>query len=67
LDKFEYTIVPWGPHDDGSQVIQHLNEIGAEGWEVVGMSPRSVSVPRAGMGANAVPEIMVLLKRRTPS
>lgn len=43
------------------------NVLGASGWEAVGLAPRSVAVPMAGMGAHAVPEMVVLLKRRLTS
>ena len=64
VDRFEYLIVPWPPSDDGTGTLQQLDGLGADGWEAVGLAPRAVSVPMAGMGASAVPEIVVLLKRR---
>ena len=61
--SFEYTMVVWAPSDDGQLTLSTLNMLGADGWEVVGMAPRAASVPMAGMGADSVPEIAILLKR----
>ncbi len=60
---FEYTTVTWPRGSAASAVVDTLNTLGADGWEAVGMVPRGASVPMPGMGANAVPEIVVLLKR----
>jgi hypothetical protein len=60
---FEYTTVTWEPKHDAAALTDVLNALGAEGWEAVGMVPRGADVPMAGMGAKAVPQIVVLLKR----
>jgi hypothetical protein len=64
MDVFEYLIVPWPPSDDGHATLAQLNLLGADGWEAVGFAPRAASVPMPGMGADSVPEMIVLLKRR---
>jgi hypothetical protein len=64
VDRFEYQMLPWLPQDDGTGTVAVLNALGAEGWDAVGLAPRAVSVPMPGMGADAVPEMIVLLKRR---
>lgn len=64
MDLFEYRTVAWSKRDDGSALTTALNQLGRDGWEAVGMVSRSVTVPMPGMGAEAVPEIIVLLKRR---
>lgn len=61
---FEYTVVPWSISDDGTATVGILNRLGAEGWEAVGLAPRSWDEPMAGMGAMVVSEVVVLLKRR---
>lgn len=61
--RYEYRWAVWKPNDSGANVLAQLNAWGAEGWEAVGLSNRAVAVPAAGMGASAVPEIAVLLKR----
>jgi hypothetical protein len=66
MDGFEYQILPWRRNDDGTAALAQLNALGAEGWEAVGLAPRGVDVPMSGMGAEAVPEMVVLLKRRLP-
>lgn len=63
MSGFEYTTVVWSPADDGTGAIALLNQLGAEGWEAVGLAPRAAAVPMAGMGAQTVPEVVVLLKR----
>lgn len=60
---FEYTTVTWPPGTADTALVDTLNTLGADGWEAVGMVPRGESVPMPGMGANVVPEIVVLLKR----
>jgi len=67
VDRFEYRAVVWAIDDDGGQMLVRLNQVGAEGWEAVGVTARAMSVPMAGMGAKAVPEVIVLLKRRLGS
>jgi hypothetical protein len=64
MESFEYLILPWPSSDDGTSTTQQLNVLGTDGWEAVGLATRAVSVPMAGMGAVAVPEVVVLLKRR---
>jgi hypothetical protein len=64
LDSFEYSIVAWSRSDNGAGTLAQLNALGAQGWEAVGLAPRATSVPASGMGADAVPEMIVLLKRR---
>ena len=65
MERFEYTMVPWPPSDNGSGVLDLLNELGAEGWEAFGVAPRATpSLPMPGMGADLVPEMVVLMKRR---
>ena len=64
MEHFEYLVVAWPSSDDGTGTTNQLNVLGASGWEAVGLAPRAVSVPMAGMGAHAVPEMVVLLKRR---
>jgi hypothetical protein len=68
MDRFEYRSITWEPSGALSALLTMLNQMGAEGWEVLGLAPRAVSVPAPGMGAQAVPEMIVLLKRRlTPT
>jgi hypothetical protein len=64
MEQFEYAIVTWPAKDDGSRTVAHLNELGAAGWEAVGVTPRAVGVPMPGLGAHAVSDVAVLLKRR---
>ena len=64
MDRFEYTIVSWAADAAGADAVGFLNELGAEGWEAVGVAPRSTPVPMAGMGASVVPEMVIILKRR---
>jgi hypothetical protein len=65
MSTFEYTTVVWRPYDDGTATLDLLNELGSQGWEAVGMTPRATGSPMPGMGADVVPEIVVLLKRPT--
>jgi hypothetical protein len=61
--RFEYRTVTWDPKSDGDLLADALNVLGEEEWEAVGFAPRGAAVPMAGMGAKAVPEMVVLLKR----
>jgi hypothetical protein len=65
-DRFEFAMVVWQPSSDGTDVLDHLNRMGAQGWSVVGLAPRAAVVPMPGMGGQAVPEVVVLLQRRVP-
>lgn len=65
-DRFEFSMVVWAPSSAGPDVLDHLNEMGAHGWSVVGMAPRAAVVPVPGMGAQAVPEIVIVLQRSAP-
>jgi hypothetical protein len=63
MDAFEYTMLVWPAGADGSGLIRELDQLGAQGWEAVGMTTRSVATPRPGMGAKAESDVVVLLKR----
>lgn len=63
MTAFEYTLLTWGERDDAATFVARLNAAGADGWEAVGLAPRGVAVPMPGMGADAVPEMVVLMKR----
>ena len=63
-ERFEFSMVVWQPSSDGTEVLDHLNRMGAQGWSAVGLAPRAVVVPMPGMGGQAVPEVVVLLQRR---
>lgn len=67
MEHFEYLVLAWPSSDEGTGTTEQLNVLGADGWEAVGLAARGVSVPIAGMGARAVPEVVVLLKRRLES
>jgi hypothetical protein len=66
MDRFEYRSITWEPGGSLDALLSMLNQMGAEGWEVLGLAPRAVSVPMPGMGARAVPDMILLLKRRLP-
>lgn len=66
-ERFEFAMVVWGPSDDGSATLDHLNRMGAQGWSIAGMAPRSTVVPMPGMGGQAVPEVVIMLQRRLVS
>jgi hypothetical protein len=63
-DRFEFSMVVWAPSSGGTDVLDHLNEMGAHGWSVVGMAPRAAVVPMPGMGGQAVPEVVIVVQRR---
>lgn len=67
MDRWEYRVLSWQASADGGQVADVLNEFGTEGWEAVGVAPRSAPAVMAGMGGVVVPEMVVLLKRRRSS
>lgn len=64
MERFEYRLLAWPTNQSGPETEAQLNANGALGWEVVGVAPRSITVPMAGMGAQAVPEMVLVLKRR---
>jgi hypothetical protein len=65
-DQWEYTLVDTvisAYRDSGNQVgqwLDHLNELGAEGWEVVS------DTIIYGKGSNGMQWPVLLLKRRRP-
>lgn len=59
----EYLMLTWGEREGLDEFLARLNVAGSEGWDAVGIAPRAVSVPMPGMGADAVPEIVIILKR----
>ena len=63
-ETFEYVLLTWPPDDDGTDTVDRLNLLGADGWEAVGFTTRTSPVALPGMGARPVPEVVVLLKRR---
>lgn len=67
MNAFEYTLLTWGKRDDATTFVERLNDAGTNGWEAVGLAPRAVAVPMPGMGADAVPEMIVLMKRLRPT
>jgi hypothetical protein len=60
---FEYRIHTWPSADSATDAERTLTELGADGWEAVGIATRAAPVTRGGMGATVVPEIVTLLKR----
>lgn len=56
-------MVVWSPGDDGNATLEFLNQRGADGWSAVGLTPRAAPAPTAGMGAQVVPEVVILLQR----
>ena len=64
MDRFEYRLLAWPSNQTGDDTVAQLNAHGVEGWEAVGVAPRTAPVPMAGMGAQAVPEMVLVLKRR---
>lgn len=63
-DRFEFSMIIWAPSDDGTITMDQLDRMGAQGWSVVAASPRAAVVPMAGMGGQAVPEVVLVLQRR---
>lgn len=63
-ERFEYELLVWGTDRSGEHVRDTLNRLGADGWEVVSMAPRASEVPMPGMGATAISELVIVLKRR---
>ncbi|HVV38352.1 MAG TPA: hypothetical protein VHC63_17215 [Acidimicrobiales bacterium] len=63
MAAFDYFLLTWEPVESIERFNHRLSTLGAEGWEAVSMSPRRTSVPMAGMGADAIADIAVLLKR----
>jgi Domain of unknown function (DUF4177) len=62
--KWEYKIVALKKIDKAEDWEKVLNELGAEGWEVVGTPETGVQAPAAGGAAMAnFPGIRVILKR----
>ena len=67
VKRFVYTTVTWPPGADENALVTTLNQFGADGWEAIGLAPRGASVPMPGMGAKAVPDVIVILKREVPA
>lgn len=63
--RFQYRTLTWASNEDEAAFVERLNAAGADGWQAVGLTTRSVSVPAPGMGADAIPEIVVLLVARS--
>jgi hypothetical protein len=61
--KWEYKVVGLNSADSEADWEKALNELGADGWEVVGAPAVTVQVPAAGGGFGGRPGVRVLLKR----
>lgn len=46
---FEYRLACWKSSEHPPAFEARLTGLGAEGWEAVGISPRSMNVPMPGM------------------
>jgi len=61
--KWEYKVVSLKNADSEADWEKALNELGADGWEVVGAPALPVQSPVAGGGFRERPGVRVLLKR----
>ncbi len=60
---YEFRTVTWRADDDEAQLVAVLNDLGHEGWQVVGVAPRFTTAPAPGRGGYARSDLVVLLQR----
>lgn len=64
MDRFEYTLLRWSSDTESQATVQHLDQLGSQGWEAVGITTRATALPMPGMGGSMGSDVVVLLKRR---